>query len=64
MTRRTGVPSLMAIARRMCNLITKFTPVITNLYPNNAELLAALAAANVACAALHAQLAEVREYGD
>ncbi|HET8669988.1 MAG TPA: hypothetical protein VFM05_04995 [Candidatus Saccharimonadales bacterium] len=64
MTRRTGVPALMEVARRMCNLITKFTPVITALYPTNSELLAALAAANTACAALHAQLSEVREYGD
>lgn len=63
MTRRTGVPALMEVARRMCNLITKFTPVITQLFPGNAELLAALAAANTACAALHAALAEVREYG-
>lgn len=64
MTRRTGVPSLMQIARRMCDLITKFTPIITQLYPTNAALLAALAAANTACAALHAELSEVREYGD
>jgi hypothetical protein len=64
MTRRTGVPALMDVARRMCNLITKFTPVITHLYPSNSALLAALAAANTACAALHASLSEVREYGD
>ena len=63
MTRRTGVPSLMEVARRMCNLITKFTPVIIQLYPSNTALIAALAAANTACAALHAELAEVREYG-
>jgi hypothetical protein len=48
----------------MCNLIVKFTPVITELYPGNAALLAALAAANAACATLHAELATVREYGD
>lgn len=54
----------MQIARRMCDLITKFTPIITQLYPTNAALLAALAAANTACAALHAELSEVREYGD
>lgn len=64
MTRRTGVPALMEVARRMCNLITKFTPVITQLYPSNAPLLAALAAANAACAALHEELSVVREYGD
>ena len=64
MARKTGVPSLMAVAERLCFLITKFTPVITRLYPDNAALLAALAAANAACAALHVQLAAVRDYGD
>jgi hypothetical protein len=64
MARRTGVPALLHIAKEMCRLITKFTPVITQLYPTNTALLAALAAANTACAALEAQLAAVREYGD
>lgn len=64
MTRRTGIPSLMEVARKMCLLITKFTPVIIKLYPENAALLAALAAANAACSALHEELATVREYGD
>lgn len=54
----------MIVAREMCRLITKFTPVIEALYPENALLLAALATANTACAALHAQLALVREIGD
>jgi hypothetical protein len=48
----------------MCQLITDFTPVITTLYGGNSALLAALAAANAACATLHAELAGVREYGD
>lgn len=64
MARRTGVPTLMFVARRMCQLITDFTPVITTLYGGNSALLAALAAANAACATLHAELAGVREYGD
>lgn len=64
MARRTGVPALMIVARRMCLLITNFTPIITQLYGNNATLMAALAAANAACSALHTELAAVREYGD
>ena len=64
MARRTGVPSLMFVARRMCALIAKFTPVIQHLYPTNAALMAALAAANAACSVLHAELETVREYGD
>ena len=64
MAQKTGVPSLMAVAREMCRLIVNFTPVIERLYGDNAALMAALAAANAACSALHAELAAVREYGD
>ena len=64
MTQRTGVPALMDVARRMCQLIVNFTPVIEQLYGNNQALMAALAAANAACATLHAELAAVRELGD
>lgn len=64
MARRTGVPSLMIVARKMCDLIVRFTPTIQQLYPSNSALLAALAAANAACAVLHMELAEVRETGD
>lgn len=64
MASRTGIPSLMVVARRLCLLIVKFTPIITHLYPGNTALLAALTAANAACSALHEELALVREYGD
>jgi hypothetical protein len=49
MTQRTGLPTLLQIARRMCRLIAIFTPTIQSLYPGNQPLLAALAAANAAC---------------
>jgi hypothetical protein len=61
---RNGVPSMIKIGQKLCQLIVKFTPVITAQYPTNAALLAALAAANAACAELTAQCALVREYGD
>lgn len=64
MARRTGVPSMIKVAQRLCYLITKFTPILTQLYPNNIALLAALAAANAACGTLSAELAAVRETGD
>lgn len=63
-TRRTGVPTLMLIAKRLCNLIVQFTPIIMQVYPTNTTLHNALSAANAACAALHVELAEVRDYGD
>lgn len=61
---RNGIPSMMAVAKKLCQLIVKFTPILTVQYPSNAALLAALAAANAACAALSEELAPLREYSD
>lgn len=63
MTVRSGVPSLMEVARRLCTLIVKFTPVIQRLYPDNNDVQVALAAANAACSALSEELAKIRVYG-
>lgn len=54
---------MITVARRLCLLITKFTPVIQHYYPSNTAILAALAAANAACEALRLELEEIREYG-
>jgi hypothetical protein len=64
MAQRNGVPTMIQVAQRLCQLVVKFTPIITQQFPSNAALLAALAAANTACAALEAQLQLVRDYGD
>ena len=64
MAQRTGIPTMLFIAQRLCALITRYTPIIVTLFPANAALLAALAAANTACAALSQELSAVREYGD
>jgi hypothetical protein len=64
MSHRTGVPSLIWVARRLCLLVVQFTPVIQRTYPENTALLAALAAANAACSVLGTELEAVREYGD
>lgn len=64
MARRTGVPTLLYIAKRLCKYITKYSLVIETLYPTNAALIAALAAAQVACGVLASELNSVREYGD
>jgi hypothetical protein len=61
---RTGVPSLIGVAKEMCRLLGKFSPLIQTLYPDNAVLQAALVAASEACQALETQLLLVREYGD
>lgn len=64
MAARNGVPTMIQVATRLCQLVVKFTPVITAQFPSNTTLLAALAAANAACSELSAQLALVRDTGD
>lgn len=64
MARRTGVPTMVSVAKRLCDLINRYGFIITGLYPTNTALAAALAAANAACANLHAELEAVREIGD
>jgi hypothetical protein len=54
--RRDGFYSIRKAARQMCRFIFTFTPVIQRLYPSNAALHAALAAANAACEALVAEI--------
>lgn len=64
MARRTGVPTLLALAKKMCQFLARYTVVIQTLYPGNQALQAALTAANAACAVLATELELVREYGD
>jgi hypothetical protein len=64
MAQRTGVPTMLEVAKRLCSLIVKFSPLISSLYPSNTALQAALAAANAACGTLAIELEAVREYGD
>jgi len=64
MARRTGLPTLLQLAQNMCRLIVKFTPIIQQLYGGNAALMAALAAANAACAILVQEIADVIVPGD
>lgn len=55
---------MIKVGQKLCKLIVDYTPVLTQLYPDNEELLSALAVANTACAALTAACAAVRSYGD
>jgi len=64
MARKTYVPLLLKLSTGLCLAITRATPLITRLYPENTALLTALAAANAACGVLGEELAKVREYGD
>lgn len=64
MARRTGLPILLQLAQNMCRIIVKYTPVIQSLYGDNDALMAALAAANGACAVLVSEVASVIPQGD
>lgn len=61
MTRRTGIPSIIQTGKLLCKFITNYTSVILLLFPENEDLAAALASANVACAALVAILGPLRD---
>lgn len=64
MAKRTGLPSLLKVAHRLCYLIVVFTPIIQKQYPNNDTLLAALATANAACQALGTEISNALPVGD
>jgi len=56
--KRDGLRSIQRVARLLCRLIFVFTPVISRKFPNNPALLAALAAALVACEELERQVTD------
>jgi len=61
---RTGVPTLMKYAEKLCRTLIKYASVIQVVYPDETALHLALAAALLACSNLFTELAKVREYGD
>nr|CRY96455.1 hypothetical protein [uncultured prokaryote] len=63
MTSRTGMPAITKVAREMCRLIVKFTPIIRVVTDNSSPVLLALEAANAACAALDEALQDYIEEG-
>lgn len=64
MAKRTGIPTMIVVAKRLCGLVQKYGTVIQLLYPDNTALIAALAAANAACQTLVDEATAVRELGD
>lgn len=64
MARRTGAPTILMIARRLCQLITKYQSVIILVYPSATALHAALAAAAAACQTLREELDATIPLGD
>lgn len=58
---KTGVPTMLQVALRLCQLINAFSPIIRRVYPDNTSLHVALETAQAACLVLHNELADVRE---
>jgi len=61
---RTGIPSIQKAALKLCNLLSKFAPIINLYYGDDPLVQPALAAAQAACAALRTALEPHRQYGD
>lgn len=49
---RNGLRKARNLAQTLCNTVTFWTPVIQAAFPGNLALMAALSAANAACAQL------------
>jgi hypothetical protein len=64
MAKKTHVPKLLLLAHALCRGIAVSTPIIQRSFPENTAVLAALAAANAACAALGTELETLRTIGD
>ena len=61
---RTGIPSLQKVAKASCDLIARYGTVIRLVGNQDPALIAALEAAQAACAVLDSELEKIRDYGD
>lgn len=64
MARKTGVGVLLRLARRMCKLLNLYYDTIRILADDDPVVLAALAAAQLACVGLQNAIGPLRTYGD
>lgn len=64
MAKRTGAPTIRKTALRLCRLLGKFSAGLVVLYPDNTALIAALAAAQIACNELSVQIFAILPVGD
>ena len=64
MAQRTGIFKTQSLAKQLCRAVTLADPAIRKVYGSNATLIAALEAANAACALLADEVEAVREFGD
>jgi len=64
MAQRIGLATIRALAFKMCRMISTFGPIIERTYPDNAALMAALAASQAACHVLVSQADGALPVGD
>ena len=62
MAKRTGLFTIRILARKICDLYTKFYPVVVLLPTATPALLAALTAVNAACAEVVIQINDVEQF--
>lgn len=49
---KTGIPTVIVVARKLCKVIQALSPLIRKATNNNPDVIAALGAASLACEAL------------
>ena len=64
MARRTGIPTTIKLAHKLCRAVVLFDPLIRKVTNNDPTVLAALAAALAACQLLVTELEAYLEPGD
>lgn len=64
MAKRTGAPTLLKLAERMCQFVGLYGNTIKSAYPSNTALHTAVDAANLACATLALELETAIPKGD
>lgn len=52
MAKRTGLPTIVKVSKRLCQLVAAFTPIIKKNYPTNTDLHNALDSVAAACSVL------------
>lgn len=52
MAKRTGLPTIVKVAKRLCQLVAAFSPIIKKTYPTNTALHDALDTVSAACSVL------------
>jgi hypothetical protein len=64
MAAKTGIPTILEIMVRLCDLLRRFEPILRQLTDDKEALSAVIATIMTACEALRVILLPLREFGD